>query len=179
FLPLAAAHLLEDKTQEAACIAAMQAFCAPYSLKMLEMDAVGMLDTAVEDAGKLFVTTELGGGGTSTARSNAIAKRGLRNFLIHIGVLRGQIEHASSTLLNMPDDQCFHKSLDSGLLEPMADLGDGVLAGDLLARVWPVDRTGVQPVLYHAQRDGIVMARHFPGLIGVGDCLAVVAEIVP
>ena len=32
---------------------------------MLEIDAVGMLDTIVEEMGKTFVTTELGGGGTA------------------------------------------------------------------------------------------------------------------
>ena len=43
---------------------------------MLEIDAVGMYDTAAEDMGKTFVTTELGGGGTATARTAGIAKRG-------------------------------------------------------------------------------------------------------
>ena len=40
-------------------------------MKMLEIDAVGMYDTAAEDLGKVFVTTELGGGGTSTAQTVA------------------------------------------------------------------------------------------------------------
>ena len=69
FLPFAAAHVLNDKTQEAACMAAMQAFNAPYSARMLEIDNVGMFDTEVEKQGKVFVTTELGGAGTSTART--------------------------------------------------------------------------------------------------------------
>ena len=67
FLPYCSAHRLPDKKQEAACVAAMQAFNAPYSMMMLEIDAVGMFDTAAEDMGKTFITTELGGGGTSTA----------------------------------------------------------------------------------------------------------------
>jgi N2-acetyl-L-2,4-diaminobutanoate deacetylase len=71
FLPFAASHVLPDKTQEARCDAAVAAFAAPYSVKMLEIDAVGMFDTAVEEAGKTFVTTELGGGGTATARASA------------------------------------------------------------------------------------------------------------
>ena len=55
------AHRLPDKKQEAACVAAMQAFNAPYSMMMLEIDTVGMYDTAAEEMGKIFVTTELGG----------------------------------------------------------------------------------------------------------------------
>ncbi len=61
--------------QEEACIAAMQAFNAPYSMVMMEIDNVGMFDTAVESLGKTFVTTELGGGGTATACSIGIARR--------------------------------------------------------------------------------------------------------
>ncbi|MGG2478955.1 N-alpha-acetyl diaminobutyric acid deacetylase DoeB, partial [Rhizobium sp. BR5] len=65
FLPYAAAHELPDKDQEALCFDAVAAFAAPYSMKMLEIDAVGMLDTTVEEMGKVFVTTELGGAGTA------------------------------------------------------------------------------------------------------------------
>jgi N-alpha-acetyl-L-2,4-diaminobutyrate deacetylase len=36
-------------------------------MKMLEIDAVGMYDTAAEEMGKVFVTTELGGGGDTLA----------------------------------------------------------------------------------------------------------------
>jgi N-alpha-acetyl-L-2,4-diaminobutyrate deacetylase len=87
FLPFAAAHLLDDKDQEAACVAAMEAFGAPYSMILREIDPVGMYDTAVEALGKVFVSTELMGGGTATARSVAIAQRGTYNVLKHAGIL--------------------------------------------------------------------------------------------
>ena len=48
FLPFAAAHILDDKIHQAACVAAMQAFNAPYSMTMLEIDSGGMYDDAVE-----------------------------------------------------------------------------------------------------------------------------------
>jgi N-alpha-acetyl-L-2,4-diaminobutyrate deacetylase len=53
FIPFCAAHILPDKTQEAKAFAAVEAFSAPYSVKMLEIDAVGMYDTAAEDLGKV------------------------------------------------------------------------------------------------------------------------------
>jgi N-alpha-acetyl-L-2,4-diaminobutyrate deacetylase len=55
FLPFAAVHELPDKEQEQRCVAAMEAFNAPYSMKLLELDAVGMYDTAAEELGKVFV----------------------------------------------------------------------------------------------------------------------------
>lgn len=177
FVPLAAAHRLASASQEAACIAAMRAFNAPYSMVMLEIDAVGMFDTTVEALGKTFVTTELGGGGTVTARSAAVARRGVRNVLVHAGILRGEIELRPSVGLDMPDGDCFVFAEDEGLVEPVVDLGDPVGKGQVIARVWPADRTGLAPREYRARRGGMLAGRHFPGLLKPGDCLAVVAEV--
>ncbi|KIC21407.1 N(2)-acetyl-L-2,4-diaminobutanoate deacetylase DoeB [Leisingera sp. ANG-Vp] len=174
FVPFAAAHILDDKTTEEACFSAMKAFNAPYSVQLLEIDSAGMYDTAVEEMGKVLVTTELGGGGSSSARSNAIAKKGLRNVLIHFGILQGQKQIDPTVSLSMPDDDCFIFSQGAGLFEIMKDLGEPVAKGDLVARVWPVDRTGEAPAEYRAGRDGLLISRHFPGLIQAGDCAAVI-----
>ena len=178
FLPYAAAHELPDKDQQAACVAAMRAFGAPYSMMMLEIDAVGMFDTAVEAQGKIFVTTELGGGGTATARSAGIAIRGALNLLRHAGILPGAVQAGPGIMLDMPESDCFHFASRDGLLHPLADLGERVAAGQPLAQIWPPDRSGVAPVQVTAQRDGILAARHFPGLVQSGDCLAVIATVV-
>jgi len=178
FVPFAAAHVLGDKDQQAACVAAMQAFNAPYSATMLEIDSVGMLDTAVEQKGKVFVTTELGGGGTATARSISIAKKGVRNLLKHAGILSGELELSPSVVIDMPDGDCFVFCEHSGMIEPVIDLGDETAEGEVIARVWQTERSGVAPIEYRAKRSGILMARHFPGLVKMGDCLAVVAKVV-
>lgn len=175
FLPFAAAHVLDDKDQQAACVAAMRAFNAPYSMMLLEIDAVGMYDTAVEEQGKVFVSTELGGGGTATARTAAIAKKGVRNLLIHAGILDGEPVVEPTIGLDTTDDDCFVFCEQDGMIEPLLDLGDPVEKGDVVARVWPVDRTGVAPVEYRAGRGGLLAGRHFPGLVKAGDFMAVVA----
>ncbi len=174
-MPFAAAHRLENATQEAAGSAAMRAFNAPCSAVLLEINNIGMFDTAVEALGKAFVSTELGGGGTATARPIAIAREDARNFLIHAGILAGGPERGPSIGLDLPDGDCFTFAGHDGLIEPLVDLGASVECGQAVARIWPVDRTGVAPVACHARRGGILMARHFPGLVKTGDCLAVVA----
>lgn len=174
FVPFAAAHVLRDKAQQAACVAMMQAFNAPYSVMLLEIDNVGMYDTAVEDMGKVFGSTELGGGGTATAASIAIARKGLRNVLIHAGILQGEMQIDPTVNIDMPDKDCFVFSQNDGLYEPMVDLGTHVRKGDVLARIWPVERTGVPPIEYRARIDGLLISRHFPGLIKAGDCTAVI-----
>jgi N-alpha-acetyl-L-2,4-diaminobutyrate deacetylase len=175
FLPFAAAHELPDKEQESRCVAAMEAFNAPYSMKLLEIDAVGMYDTAAEQLGKTFVSTELGGGGTASSRSVRIAERGVRNLLIHAGILEGEIEAKPSVQLTMPDDDCFVISTSEGVIEMCCDLGDVVQEDQVVARVYRSDRTGAEPRAYRAKMDGLLTARHFPGLIKPGDCLAMIA----
>ncbi len=174
FVPFAAAHLLEDRGQQERAMAAVEAFGAPYSLMLLELDAVGMYDTAAEQMGKTFVSTELGGGGSSTARTAAIAKRGVANVLKHAGILAGAPESVASVRLDMPDSDCYVASETTGLIDYCVDLGDEVRAGDLLARIYDIERTGRAPAEYHAKRDGVLIGRHFPGLIALGDPVGVV-----
>jgi len=131
FVPFAAAHILPDKVQEAKGFDAVKAFSAPWSMRMLEIDAVGMYDTTVEEMGKVFVTTELGGGGTARAETVAIAKRGAMNVLRHSGIVSGH----------------------------------------------PIGRTGVAPAEIRTKLTGLLAARHFPGLVKPGDCVAVVGTV--
>ena len=178
FVPLAASHVLDDKEQQARCAAARDAFGAPYSLSMREIDSAGMYDDAAEAMGKTFVTTELRGGGTNTPESVAIARRGLRNFLIHAGILAGELEPFASQHLEQPDGDCFHFAETVGMVEIVEPLGAQVTTGTVLARIWEHGATGKPPQEIRARRDGILIAKHFPGLVQEGDCLAVLAVAV-
>jgi N-alpha-acetyl-L-2,4-diaminobutyrate deacetylase len=177
FLPFCAAHILPDKTQETKAFAAVEAFSAPYSVKMLEIDAIGMYDSAAEEMGKIFVTTELGGGGTARAETVGVAKRGVMNVLRHVGILAGRVDRQPTQWLHMPSEDCFTFAEEDGLLEPVIDLGDPVQEGDALARISPTGRTGLQVRTIHSRMSGILTARHFPGLIKSGDCVAVISVI--
>ena len=174
FVPFACSHVLDDKEQERLCAEAVEAFNAPYTMRLLEIDNVGMYDTEVENHGKVFVTTELGGGGTASANSARIAKRGVRNVLKHAGIMKGEIERQPSTFLDMPDHECFVFSEVRGLIEPLVDLGEAVEQGQPIARIWPTEKTGDAPVEYMSHKTGVLISRHFPGLVQPGDCLGVV-----
>ena len=175
FVPFACAHVLDDKEQQARCVAAMAAFNAPYSMMLLELDAAQMYDTAAENQGKVFVSTEIGGGGSADATSTGIAKRGISNVLMHAGILPGEPERHSSINVDSHDENCFVTCEHSGLLEMRNDLGDEVQKGDLIAVIHDMERTGTAPVEYHAKVDGILVGRHYPCLTKPGDNLAVVA----
>jgi N-alpha-acetyl-L-2,4-diaminobutyrate deacetylase len=177
FLPFCAAHVLPDKEQEQKAFAAVAAFSAPYSMRMIEIDTVGMYDTAAEEMGKVFVTTELGGGGTSRAETVRIARRGTLNVLRHAGIVSGAVEKTPTRWLDMPSGECFSFAEDDGLIETMIDLGESVEAGQVVARIHPVGRTGGAPQEIRANMSGVLAARHFPGLVKAGDCAAVLAVV--
>ncbi|GGC09191.1 N-alpha-acetyl diaminobutyric acid deacetylase DoeB [Marinobacterium zhoushanense] len=180
FLPFAASHILDDKDQQQRCEAAASAFGAPYRLQMLEIDATGLYDTQVEAYGKVFVTTELGGGGTTSPESIRIAKRGVNNFLIHAGILDGTLQEPErdTICLDMPDFRCYLFCEHSGLVEPCVALGDPVREGEPMARIHSIERTAVPAAEYLAPRDGVVIARHVPSRVQIGDCLFVIGEIM-
>ncbi|EJC83704.1 ectoine utilization protein EutE [Rhizobium leguminosarum bv. trifolii WSM2297] len=177
FLPFCAAHILQNKQQEAQAFELVTAFAAPYSMKMLEIDAVGMYDTAAEEMGKVFITTELGGGGTATAKSAAIAKRGTMNVLRRAGIVAGAADIGPTTWLDMPDGRCFSFAEEGGLIEPLIDLGEAASEDAVIALIHPTGRTGEAPREIRAGMAGILCARHFPGLVKPGDCVAVVAIV--
>ena len=176
FLPFCAAHVLPDEALTRQALAAVEAFSAPWSMRMLEIDAVGMYDTAAEEMGKVFVTTELGGGGTARAETVRIARRGIANVLRHAGIMEGAAAKSETRWLDMPSDDCFIFAEDDGLFETMVDLGEDVREGMIIARIHPIGRTGLAPQEIRAKMSGILVARHFPGLIKAGDCMSVLAQ---
>ncbi|SHF22935.1 N-alpha-acetyl-L-2,4-diaminobutyrate deacetylase [Modicisalibacter ilicicola DSM 19980] len=179
-VPFAAAHLLDDKEQQRQALEGAKAFGAPTAMMMFELDAAKLFDTAVESQGKIFVATELGGGGTTTPERLAITERGVRNFLIHFGLVDGDLEVPArpQVYVDMPDASCYVQSEHTGLLELTLALGDEVKEGDVIARVYDMTRTGAAPVEYRASRGGLLVARRFPAQVHMGDTIAVIAEVV-
>ncbi|TDX32862.1 N-alpha-acetyl-L-2,4-diaminobutyrate deacetylase [Modicisalibacter xianhensis] len=179
-IPFAASHLLDNKDQQRQALEGAKAFGAPTAMMMFELDAARLFDTAVESQGKIFVATELGGGGTTTPERMEIAERGVRNFLIHYGLVDGELAGPSQpqVYVDMPDASCYVQSEHTGLLELTVTLGEMVEKGEVLARVYDMTRTGAMPVEYHAQRSGVLVARRFPSLVNMGDTIAVIAEVV-
>jgi N-alpha-acetyl-L-2,4-diaminobutyrate deacetylase len=179
FLPFAAYHELDDKQQQANCEAATRAFAAPWFLRLIEIDAAGMYDSQAESMGKVFVSTELGGGGTTSPATVAIGKRGVHNLLVHAGILQENpiVADDIPIQLEMQQDNAFVFSEHNGLLEPCVTLGNPVARGDLIARIYSADRTGEAPIDYHAGSDGIILGRHYPSLIKIGDFMNVIASV--
>jgi N-alpha-acetyl-L-2,4-diaminobutyrate deacetylase len=175
FIPFIGIHYLDDEELMERSRAAMAAFGAPISLESVEVDSEGMMDGVVENMGKVFMYTELGGGGTVSTETVGIAERGALNLLRHFGLIDEPVEPFPSRAMDMPDARSFVISDHAGLFEPVADLGDVVEEGDLVCRIHAIDRLDEEPAEYYAGRSGTVIGRNHKGLVAHGDFLAGIA----
>ena len=171
FLPCGVMHQLPDPERAAKTEALLQAFGAPWALVLEELDAVGMLDTLVEDMGKTFLTTELRGGGRVSPEAARIARRGIWNVLAHLGVTDARPDAVpegrdATRYLEVPDRTHYTLSPSAGIWEPTFELGDRVEAGQVVGRIHHPE----------AKRSGVLMAERVPALTAAGDTLAVIAR---
>jgi N-alpha-acetyl-L-2,4-diaminobutyrate deacetylase len=181
FSPFACYHRIADGAVMERAKTAALAFGAPICLELVELDAEGMLDTAVEDIGKVFVGTELGGGGTTTTETVAIAETGIRNLLAHFGILdeRPPSREARglppTRRMHMPDADCYVISDEGGIYEVLRDLESTVAEGDALGQVHFPEKPERAPVVYRAKRPGTLIGRTHKALVEPGDFLALIA----
>lgn len=176
FTPYCGIHQLAAPAEMARSKAAMLAFGAPISLIIDEFDTAGMLDTAVEDRGTPFIFTELGGAGMASAATVRIAERGIQNLLRHTGVIEGEPPAAATRLMHSPDQGHFVIADDRGLFELLVDLGDEVSVAQPIVQIHDIEKPASAPVVYRAERSGILIGRRVPAPTQPGDCLAVIAS---
>lgn len=181
FVPSAVIHDLPDAAQMQATRELAQAFAAPFTQVLTELDSAGELDSAVEEMGLPFLSTELGGGGGVTPQTVAMAYGGLRRCMRHLGMLDETMPEAAATrFLNVPDTG-YLMALRPGLLEPLVDVGDSVEAEQLVARLYDIDEPLREPRALHAPCAGVLVCRAARGAVARGDTVAVIGsdEVAP
>lgn len=183
-MPFISMHYLDNEIQRAETLKALKAFQAPISLISREFTGEGLLDYAVESLGKVFLWTELGGGGRVTSTSVKIATTGVYNILKHFGVLEGKIttredlKLAPSRLMEAPDPENYHRAVVSGIYEPFHDLNQKVKKGDAIGQVHFIEQPLRDPEVVYAQRSGYIIGVRSPGDVEAGDCVAFVASMI-
>ena len=176
FHSFAGIHKLNDPGHMERALAALKAFGTPFGLVMEELDAEGMLDTAVEQRGKLFLTTELGGGGTTTPATMKFARRGLHNFLVHVGALeRDPYQEGSPMTILANDDNGYVVCTQAGLIDYLIDLGEPVSQGQPLAKIYSPDSLAAAQQLITAPITGTFLGRSHFARVQAGDFLGLIA----
>ncbi len=179
FMPMASTHVLHDKADEERNRRAAAAFGAPYVTCLVELDMLGMWDCTVEESGTPFVTTEIGGGGTTRPEWMRITNEGVVNMLRHWGAMTGECTPAPSAVLDIPEEGAYVVSTSEGLLEWLVDLGEEITDGQPIARVYSTVLMGSPAEDILATMDGVLAMRHFPGKVKMGDAIAMQATLTP
>jgi predicted deacylase len=120
----------------------------------------------------------MGGGGAVSPETMAICRRGIRNVLVHLGVLPesdGEQQPAAPRY-SLPGTRAYVFAVSDGVFEPFHGNGDAVHAGEPAGRIWAPWAPDQAPATMRYEADGILYARRPIGRVRPGNCCAVVAQ---
>jgi uncharacterized protein len=157
-------------------VALLKAFGSPLAYMSGGGNGTGTDSTlmgGVERVGRLAVGTELGGAGQVTPAALRIVERGLRNVLVHMGILPEAMRQQGepTRFLEVGGPAYFAYAPDSGVFEPAVELGDEVKQGQLAGRIHFPETPWAPAVPFHFAHDGFVLCKRVPGRTARGDCL--------
>jgi len=176
YVPCALIKRTVDEKRHSQQMALLKAFGAPLAYLSGGGNGTGTDSTlmgGVERAGRLALGTELGGSGQVTPVALRIVERGLRNVLVHMGILpkRMRIKGEETRLLDVGGPEYFVYAPDNGVFEPTVELGDTVTRGQLAGRLHSPETPWAPAVEFRFGRPGFVLCKRVPGRAVRGDCL--------
>ncbi len=182
YLPSTLAYRDTDTRRMDEVLGLLRAFAAP----------VGFIIGAPQSGGKSFtaasirqgvrsLATEIGGGGWVTPQSMACMEGGMLRLLQHVGLWHGAAPPAANgtRLTEVASDEHYVYAMDSGLFEPLVDIGTDVQAGQAAARIHFPATPWREPVVLHFRRAGLVLCKRVPALCEPADCLFQLATDLP
>ncbi len=184
FYPCSTMHLVEDREQRRRMVEGVHAWCSDFAFLYADVAGTGLLPVEAERQGKIVVTTEMGGGEPVSAAVHRLTQSGLRNVLVHYGVVRGKKK--SREEMRLPptrwvqalDREDYRFAPESGIYENLVDLGADVQAGQAVGQIHFVERPDREPVAVIAPSAGILLATRGPSLVAQGDCVACIVHDV-
>ena len=185
FVPCAHMHLVPDREQRRQMVAGTEAWNSDFAFLYADIAGTGLLPVEAERQGKIVITTEMGGGEPVSAAVHRLTQNGLRNVLVHFGVIAGQKQTRQQAgakpvrwvqALNRED---YRFAPESGIYETMVDLGADVAAGQPVGLIHFLELPDREPVPVVAPSTGVLIATRGPSVVAQGDCVACIAHDVP
>lgn len=156
-----------------------KAFGLPYAMLSDDHDP-GFSDAAAARKGAIAVAAELGGAGMITPEILAMADQGVRHLLGHSGVLTGPLvpdePPTEPRIMWVSSSKHYVYASESGLFEPLVELGDRVEIGQDAARIHFPESPNRPPVTCQFQGSGMVICKRVPARTQRGDCLLHLAD---
>ena len=103
FVPCAHMHLVPDLDQRRQMLEGTVAWNSDFAFLYTDIAGSGLLPVEAERQGKIVITTEMGGGEPVPASVHRLTQSGLRNVLIHFGVLEGEEQTGRAWACRRPD----------------------------------------------------------------------------
>jgi uncharacterized protein len=181
YVPFCSMRKSGDAALDARSLAALQAFDAPLSMVWAYNPENRLAGAAAARRGLVSLGGEFGGGGDVDRASVAMLDRGVRNFLQFSGVMAVSEPlppPRGTRLVEVSSRDHYVYATESGLLEPLVDLGAEVQQGDLAGQIHFVDNPARPPVPCHFRRAGMVVCQRHFGRVQRGDCVAHLATDV-
>jgi N-alpha-acetyl-L-2,4-diaminobutyrate deacetylase len=183
FYPCTQVNVVSDQQQMKAMIDAAEAWNADFVMFYLtNIAGTGLLAVEASRQGKIVLGTELGGGEWYPADVHQLAQRGLRNVLIHLGVLEGKEETRASLgkpparIIRSLNKEDYIMAPGAGFFEPLVDLGSYVNRGTPVGELHFLERPDQPAEIIAAQSEGYLISFRAPCLTQQGDCVAVTAQ---
>ncbi|MDX6751454.1 succinylglutamate desuccinylase/aspartoacylase family protein [Geminicoccaceae bacterium 1502E] len=177
FTPCALAARTADGALSPANMALAEAFGAPAIWVLGRHNDDRSVNAAATRRNVPMIAAELGGNGAITPDILALAGRGLRRCLAHLGHLDEMppADCVSPRVVEIADAGHSLHAPGHGLMEPLFVAGDWVREGQLLGRLYSLDDPARPPVGIHAPTAGLVLAAGARGHVEHGDFVALLA----
>jgi len=174
YLPLGAFQRSGDTGLDSRAATALREFGAPLSLRWSESIGRGQIASAGALRGKVTIGGEFGGAGTISTSGLAIVSSGLRNILVHLGILPpSQTRKAIPTrFLEVRGRDYYVVASSSGVLEFKVELGGDVEEGQVCALVHFPDSPARPPEELRFRRSGLMICRRPIARVERGDVVA-------
>jgi N-alpha-acetyl-L-2,4-diaminobutyrate deacetylase len=178
FLPCATLHRVSDDKRFDQMLAAARAWGTSHVFIYADIAGEGLLPSEAERSGKIVVTTEMGGAGQCSPEVLRITQQGIRNVMIHFGLLKAdRLSHNSHTpVIAATNIDDYHLSPAEGIYESFFEVGAQIEQGQLLGQIHFPERYDRSPEEVRAKTSGILVCRRFPGETMPGDCVATIAR---
>ncbi|MFO1019138.1 MAG: succinylglutamate desuccinylase/aspartoacylase family protein [Planctomycetales bacterium] len=184
FHPCSHMHLVPDREQRRKMAEGALAWNTDFAFLYADIAGTGLLPVEAERQGKIVITTEMGGGEVVTPKVHRITQAGLKNVLIHLGILHGKKLTRSD--LGLPPTRWIQSLAwedyrfcpESGIYETLVDLGSDVSAGQPVGMVHFTENPTRAPLVVEANSAGVLIATRGPSLVAQGDCVACIGHDV-
>lgn len=178
-LPSAVGHLVDDAAYMERTLAMADAFNAPITLLLAEVNAGPTLLAAAERRGVVALSSELGGAGRLSRDALALTEAGVRNVLRHLGILEGSPAtgaHGRSRRMTVPDLTHYVFAPADGIWEAADPLGASVHAGAPAGRLHAIEDPLRPAEVLTYGAEGLLWCTRAPGRCREGDPVAVIAR---